>query len=247
MARLPIPGSDDNTWGGILNDFLSVELNNDGSLKKTSQIQAAQAAADAAQTTANSAQSGLTNKADTSAIVPISTINAKGDLLVGTANDTITRLGVGTNGWVLTADSTQTSGVKWAAASGGGVPALTWTSLVLPTNAPWFSGSYTVQAYGSPYAAPAAALDAQGVVHLRGLMQIVMSGITQINAGALLATLPSSTMFSAAKKLVWSMDANTSTSGLGLAVNTDGAITATSTISSSQLPNLDSITFDTQA
>lgn len=33
MSRLPIPGGDDNQWGAILNDFLSVELKSDGSLK----------------------------------------------------------------------------------------------------------------------------------------------------------------------------------------------------------------------
>ncbi len=33
MARLPIPGSDTGNWGSILNDFLSVSLNTDGSLK----------------------------------------------------------------------------------------------------------------------------------------------------------------------------------------------------------------------
>jgi hypothetical protein len=41
------------------------------------------------------------------------TINAKGDLLAGTANDTIARVGVGTNGTVLIADSNATAGVKW--------------------------------------------------------------------------------------------------------------------------------------
>lgn len=46
-------------------------------------------------------------------------IDAKGDLLVGTANDTIGRLAVGTDGYVLTADSSQSSGVKWAAATSG--------------------------------------------------------------------------------------------------------------------------------
>lgn len=46
-------------------------------------------------------------------------IAAKGDLLVGTAADTLTNVTVGTNGFVLTADSTTASGVKWAAASGG--------------------------------------------------------------------------------------------------------------------------------
>jgi hypothetical protein len=33
LARLPIPGSDDGTWGDVLNDYLAVEHNSDGSLK----------------------------------------------------------------------------------------------------------------------------------------------------------------------------------------------------------------------
>jgi hypothetical protein len=33
--RLPIPGGDAGTWGNILNGFLEVGLNNDGSLKLT--------------------------------------------------------------------------------------------------------------------------------------------------------------------------------------------------------------------
>ena len=32
-ARLPVPGSDDGTWGTLLNDFLTVEHNGDGTLK----------------------------------------------------------------------------------------------------------------------------------------------------------------------------------------------------------------------
>ena len=50
--------------------------------------------------------------------VVATTIDAKGDLLVGTANDTVGRLAVGANDYVLTADSTQTTGVKWAASAG---------------------------------------------------------------------------------------------------------------------------------
>ncbi len=33
MARLPVPGQDDGTWGGVLNDFLNVEMAADGTLK----------------------------------------------------------------------------------------------------------------------------------------------------------------------------------------------------------------------
>lgn len=45
--------------------------------------------------------------------IPASTVDVKGDLLVGTADDTVARLAVGTNGHVLIADSTQTAGVRW--------------------------------------------------------------------------------------------------------------------------------------
>lgn len=49
-----------------------------------------------------------------------STIDAKGDLLVGTADNTVGRLAVGTNNYVLTADSNETSGIKWAAPAAAG-------------------------------------------------------------------------------------------------------------------------------
>ncbi|HEY5667692.1 MAG TPA: glycosyl hydrolase family 28-related protein [Candidatus Saccharimonadales bacterium] len=41
MTRLPTPGADEGNWGNILNDFLSVEHNGDGSLKRGSTIDAA--------------------------------------------------------------------------------------------------------------------------------------------------------------------------------------------------------------
>jgi hypothetical protein len=45
--------------------------------------------------------------------IPTATINAKGDLLVGSANDSIVTLTAGTNGFALTADSSTTSGLVW--------------------------------------------------------------------------------------------------------------------------------------
>lgn len=48
---------------------------------------------------------------------------AKGDLIIGTAENTASILSIGTNDYVLTADSSQSTGVKWAASGGSGKPA----------------------------------------------------------------------------------------------------------------------------
>ena len=44
-------------------------------------------------------------------------IDAKGDLVAGTGADAFSRLAVGTNNYVLTADSAQATGLKWASPS----------------------------------------------------------------------------------------------------------------------------------
>jgi hypothetical protein len=56
-------------------------------------------------------------------------IDAKGDLIGATAADTPARLAVGTNGQVLTADSTAATGLAWATASAGGMTSLASGSL----------------------------------------------------------------------------------------------------------------------
>lgn len=50
---------------------------------------------------------------DTSVVLTSASIDAKGDLLVGTADNTYSKQAIGTNGKVLTADSTQSTGVAW--------------------------------------------------------------------------------------------------------------------------------------
>jgi hypothetical protein len=51
--------------------------------------------------------------------IPDSIVDAKGDLIAATAADAVSRLAVGANNTVLTADSTTATGLKWAAAAGG--------------------------------------------------------------------------------------------------------------------------------
>lgn len=49
--------------------------------------------------------------------IPASTVDAKGDLIAATADNTVSRLAVGTDGYILTADSNETTGLKWVALS----------------------------------------------------------------------------------------------------------------------------------
>ena len=60
-------------------------------------------------------------------IITAGTIDAKGDLLVGSADDAVARLAAGTNGYVLTANSGATNGLEWAAPAAVG----TFTSSIL--------------------------------------------------------------------------------------------------------------------
>jgi len=73
-------------------------------------------------------------------------IDAKGDLIVGTGADTFSKLTAGTNTYVLTADSAEATGLKWAAPAAGGavgcvlyksadqsINSGTWTALTFNT------------------------------------------------------------------------------------------------------------------
>lgn len=71
------------------------------------------------------------------------TMTTKGDLVPATGSGTFARLGVGTNGQVLTADSTAGTGLAWASSASGGMTqlatgTLSGTSVTLSS----ISGSY---------------------------------------------------------------------------------------------------------
>jgi hypothetical protein len=67
---------------------------------------------------------------DSAAVIAPTIVDAKGDLIAATAADTPARLAVGTNGHVLTADSTAATGLAWAAAPS---PTYTWATYT-PSN-----------------------------------------------------------------------------------------------------------------
>lgn len=98
MARLPTPGSDNGSWGTILNDYLSVSHNADGTLK-SSQVSAS-----------GSLMSGSTAGGDLSGTYPSPTVAkvngvtvsgtpASGKVLTGTSTTAASWQSLPTNAW----------------------------------------------------------------------------------------------------------------------------------------------------
>jgi hypothetical protein len=103
---------------------------------------------DTATTVDLSTSQTLTNKTLTSPVLTtptISNIDAKGDLLAGTADNTIGTRSVGTNGQVLTADSTETTGLKWTTPVSGAT--LVGCSLKRSTNLTVSNSTWTTVTY----------------------------------------------------------------------------------------------------
>ena len=68
-------------------------------------------------------------------------VDSKGDLITATAADTPARLGIGSNNTVLTADSAEATGMKWATPAGGG-KVLQVINATFSTTAASTSGTY---------------------------------------------------------------------------------------------------------
>jgi len=61
---------------------------------------------------------------DLATAIPNTVMDAKGDLIVGTAADTVGKLTAGTDGYYLQTDSSTATGLKWSAVSGYSAPTL---------------------------------------------------------------------------------------------------------------------------
>jgi hypothetical protein len=88
-------------------------------------------------------------------IVGFGDYTAKGVILVGTGTGTFTPLAVGTNGFVLTADSTQTSGLKYAAVSSTAAGVTSWvdatgSTQAMTSNVGYYSDNATAVAFTLP-------------------------------------------------------------------------------------------------
>jgi hypothetical protein len=63
------------------------------------------------------------------AAIAKSLVDAKGDIIAATADNTVDRLAVGANDTVLTADSSTATGLKWATPASGGMTLISTTTL----------------------------------------------------------------------------------------------------------------------
>jgi hypothetical protein len=90
--------------------------------------------------TLNYLQTQVTNLSGGDSVAK-SIIDAKGDLIIGSANDAVDNLAVGSNDFVLTADSAQTLGVKWAAPSVGLSNSVTLTNKTVALGSNTVSGT----------------------------------------------------------------------------------------------------------
>ena len=181
-------------------------------------------------------------------------VDAKGDLIAATAADTPARLAVGTNGQVLTADSTASTGLAWTTAASGGMTLLSTTTLSgASTTISSISGSYnklvayiygvtnasgnyelTIQANGS--ASLTYAFITQNINNIYNTDKITNADIkfgatsTQTGVNSTMLEIENYAQTSAYKPFQWSGYATTSAGDLGFA--TIGGIKTNSAISS---------------
>lgn len=125
-------------------------------------------------------------------IVGYGDFSAKGVILVGTGSGTFTALGVGTNGYQLTADSAQTSGVKWAPAAGSAAGVTSWENVTAATktmvsSTGYFANNASAVAFTLP--ATAAQFEYLEIVGIQGSWNIIQGAGQSIVFGNVTTTV----------------------------------------------------------
>lgn len=117
MARLPVPGSDNNVWGGILNEFLSVAHDDDGTIK--ADAVGSDQLADNAVSSAKIAPDAVTNDkiASLGAVSGVAALDSDGDPVTsgGVKAVTQTSLDASTAANIISTDSDTAQALATAA------------------------------------------------------------------------------------------------------------------------------------
>lgn len=122
----------------------------------------------------------LPNRA-TDTVVGYGDYSAKGVILVGTGAGTFTALAVGADGFQLTADSAQASGVKWAASSGESWTNVTGTTQTMASNSGYYANNASAVAFTLP--ATAAQFEFMDIVGVQGAWNVIQGAGQSIVLG----------------------------------------------------------------
>lgn len=165
------------------------------------------------------------NMNDLSGTVNLINPSAKGDLYAGSAANTYTKLSVGANNTVLTADSSTATGLKWGTVASGGMTLLSTTSLTGATT--------TISSIDQTYTN----------------LVIVTYGVTNATANGIFRIAPNGTTNIANAGIVASENGTVGTSGFGTTyiqlTGNQGTLDRTSAVNASStiISNYASTTF----